>query len=82
MSSTAAGEIEDYLTRLQVTRAKDEDIVAAQPDTAAQGIANRRSRLVRNDSNMLKQDDTSSWARAKLGEQALAGIKDSATIPI
>jgi outer membrane protein assembly factor BamD (BamD/ComL family) len=70
-------QIEDYLTRLQVTRAKDDDIVAAQPDTAAQGIANRRPRLVRNDSNMLKKDDTSSWARAKLREQALAGIKDS-----
>jgi TolA-binding protein len=70
-------QIEDYLTRLQVTRAKDEDIVAAQPDTAAQGIANRRSRLVRNDSNMLKQDDTSSWAKAKARELALA--RDTAT---
>ena len=48
-------QIEDYLTRLQVTRAKDSDIVAAQIDTAAQGIANRRPRLVRNDSNMLKK---------------------------
>jgi tetratricopeptide (TPR) repeat protein len=73
-------QIEDYLTRLQVTRAKDSDIVAAQIDTAAQGIANRRPRLVRNDSNMLKKDDTSSWAKAKLREQALANTKDSTAI--
>jgi tetratricopeptide (TPR) repeat protein len=66
-------QIEDYLTRLQVTRAKDDDTVAAQPDTAAQGAANRRPRLVRNDSNMLVKEDTSQFARAKLREQALAG---------
>jgi len=70
-------QIEDYLTRLQVTRAKEDDTVAAQIDTAAQGIANRRPRLIRNDSNMLKKEDTSQWARAKLREQALAGTKDS-----
>jgi hypothetical protein len=48
-------QIEDYLTRLQVTRAVDDDTVSVAPqiDTAAQGIANRRPRLVRNDSNML-----------------------------
>ncbi|HEY4108997.1 hypothetical protein [Puia sp.] len=48
-------QIEDYLTRLQVTRAVDDDTVTVAPqiDTAAQGIANRRPRLVRNDSNML-----------------------------
>jgi outer membrane protein assembly factor BamD (BamD/ComL family) len=65
-------QIEDYLTRLQVTRAKDSDIVAPQIDTAAQGIANRRARLLRNDSNMLKQDSTSDWAKAKAREVALA----------
>lgn len=47
------GQIEDYLTRLQVTRASDDDIVAPQIDTAAQNAVNRRPRLVRNDSNML-----------------------------
>jgi tetratricopeptide (TPR) repeat protein len=48
-------QIEDYLTRLQVTRAVDDDTITVAPqiDTAAQGIANRRPRLVRNDSNML-----------------------------
>jgi Tetratricopeptide repeat len=70
-------QIEDYLTRLQVTRAKDSDIVAPQIDTAAQGIANRRARLVRNDSNMLKLDSTSDWAKARAREAALA--RDTAT---
>jgi len=48
-------QIEDYLTRLQVTRATDDDSVTVAPqiDTAAQNAANRRPRLVRNDSNML-----------------------------
>jgi hypothetical protein len=66
-------QIEDYLTRLQVTRAKDEDtILNAAPDTAGQAAANRRPRLVRNDSNMLVKEDTSSWARARAKELALA----------
>jgi hypothetical protein len=66
-------QIEDYLTRLQVTRAKDEDTVfKAAPDTAGQAAANRRPRLVRNDSNMLVKEDTSSWARARARELALA----------
>ncbi|HEV9036483.1 MAG TPA: hypothetical protein VGQ51_07685, partial [Puia sp.] len=66
-------QIEDYLTRLKVTRAKDEDTVLnAAPDTAGQAAANRRPRLIRNDSNMLVKEDTSSWARGKAREQALA----------
>jgi hypothetical protein len=59
-------QIEDYLTRLQVTRAQDSDEVAPQIDTAAQGAANRRPRLVRNDSNMLVKEDTSVRAKANL----------------
>ena len=48
-------QIEDYLTRLQVTRAVDDDTITVAPqiDTAAQNAANRRPRLVRNDSNLL-----------------------------
>jgi outer membrane protein assembly factor BamD (BamD/ComL family) len=66
-------QIEDYLAHLHITRAKDEDTVLnAAPDTAAQAAANRRPRLVRNDSNMLVKEDTSSWARARAREQALA----------
>ena len=45
-------EIEDYLTRLQVTRAKDDDSIVvdnAKPTPAP----DNRPRLVRNDSNML-----------------------------
>jgi outer membrane protein assembly factor BamD (BamD/ComL family) len=67
-------QIEAELTRLQVTRAKDDDTLAATPDTAGQAAANNRPRLVRNDSNMLVKEDTSSWARAKLREDSLAGI--------
>ncbi|GGA91434.1 type IX secretion system periplasmic lipoprotein PorW/SprE [Puia dinghuensis] len=46
-------QIEEYLTRLQVTRATEDEVVAPQFDTAAQAAANRRPRLVRNDSNLL-----------------------------
>jgi outer membrane protein assembly factor BamD (BamD/ComL family) len=65
-------QIEAELTRLQVTRAKDDDTLVMAPDTAGQAAANSRPRLVRNDSNMLVKEDTSSWARAKLRERALA----------
>lgn len=67
-------QIEDFLTRLNITRAKDEDTVLnAAPDTAAQAAANRRPRMVRNDSNMLVKEDTSAWARARAKERALGG---------
>lgn len=76
-------QIEDYLTRLQVTRAKDDDLVAAQPDTAAQGVVNRRPRLVRNDSNLLVKEDTSQLARAKIHLPApgVQGNKPAITRP-
>jgi len=65
-------QIEAYLTRLQVTRAKDEDETI---DTSTSvRPADNRPRLVRNDSNMLKADTTSDWARAKQREQALANV--------
>jgi len=67
-------QIEDYLTKLQVTRAKDED---EQIDTTSARRANSRPGLVRNDSNMLKLDTTSDWARAKQREQALAKVPGS-----
>jgi tetratricopeptide (TPR) repeat protein len=65
-------QIEDYLTKLQVTRKSDDD---DKVDTTTTSIrpADTRPRLVRNDSNMLVKEDTSSWARAKQREQALAG---------
>ncbi|HVS95683.1 MAG TPA: hypothetical protein VHE54_04325, partial [Puia sp.] len=71
-------QIEDYLTRLQVTRAKDEDTVLnAAPDTAAQAAANRRPRLVRNDSNLLVKEDTTQLARARVTavSPAAPGVK-------
>jgi tetratricopeptide repeat protein len=66
-------QIEDYLTKLQVTRAKDED---EKIDTTTARPANRPG-LVRNDSNMLRVDTTSDWARAKQREQALANVPGS-----
>jgi len=71
-------QIEDYLTKLQVTRAKDED---ENIDTSTSvRPADNRPRLVRNDSNMLKEDTTSDWARAKQREQALANVKSKPTV--
>lgn len=64
-------QIEDYLTRLQVTRAKDDDsIVIDKTPTAA---ANDRPRLVRNDSNLLVKEDTTQLARAHV--PTAAGVK-------
>jgi hypothetical protein len=58
-------QIEDYLTRLQVKKAADDDsITISNFPTARDSL--KGTRLVRNDSNMLKKDDTSSWARAKV----------------
>jgi tetratricopeptide (TPR) repeat protein len=45
-------EIEDYLTRLQVTRAKDEDSIVVD-NTKPTPAPDNRPRLVRNDSNLL-----------------------------
>ncbi|MBS1604508.1 MAG: tetratricopeptide repeat protein [Bacteroidetes bacterium] len=45
-------EIEDYLTRLQVTRAKDEDSIVVD-NTRPTPAPDNRPRLVRNDSNLL-----------------------------
>jgi tetratricopeptide (TPR) repeat protein len=66
-------QIEDYLTKLQVTRKSDDD---DKVDTTTTSVrpADTRPRLVRNDSNMLVKEDTSSWARAKHREDSLAHI--------
>jgi hypothetical protein len=65
-------QIETYLTNLQITKAKDDDSITISNFTKARDTAEKGTRLVRNDSNMLKKEDTSSWARARLREQALA----------
>ena len=61
-------QIEDYLTKLQIKKATDEDTTAATnfPPTPSVRPANNRPRLVRNDSNMLKKEDTSQLARANV----------------
>ena len=66
-------QIEDYLTKLQVTRKSDDD---DKVDTTTTSVrpADTKPRLVRNDSNMLVKEDTSSWARAKHREDSLAHI--------
>ena len=58
-------QIEDYLTKLQVTRVPDDSVVIT-PLPAAAPTGPARPRLVRNDSNMLVKEDTSQLARAKL----------------
>jgi outer membrane protein assembly factor BamD (BamD/ComL family) len=74
-------QIEDYLTQLQVKKAADDDsITISNFPTARDSL--KGTRLVRNDSNMLKKDDTSSWARAKLREQALANTTPKPTVTL
>ena len=71
-------QIEDYLTKLQVTREKDEE---ENIDTSTSvRPARTQPQLVRNDSNMLKTDTTSDWARAKQREQALANVTAKPTV--
>ncbi len=66
-------QIEDYLTKLQVTRKSDDD---DKVDTSTTSVrpADTKPRLVRNDSNMLVKEDTSSWARARHREDSLAHV--------
>ncbi|HUB61087.1 MAG TPA: tetratricopeptide repeat protein [Puia sp.] len=68
-------QIEDCLTRLQIK--KEEDTVAVSSFPPAARAQNNRPALVRNDSNMLKVDTTSAWAKAKAREAALA--RDTST---
>lgn len=63
-------QIEDYLTRLQIKKAEDTTAVSSFPPAARP--QNTKPGMVRNDSNMLKVDSTSDWARAKAREIALA----------
>ncbi|HWB90620.1 MAG TPA: hypothetical protein VG605_02165, partial [Puia sp.] len=71
-------QIEDYLTKLQVTREKDEE--ENIDTTTSVRPAATQPRLARNDSNMLKVDTTSDWARAKQREQALANVTAKPTV--
>ncbi len=63
-------QIEDYLTKLQIKKAEDTVAVSSFPPEARP--QNNRQGLLRNDSNMLKLDSTSDWAKAKAREAALA----------
>ena len=63
-------QIEAYLTNLQIKKAEDTTTVSAFPPAARP--QNNRPGMVRNDSNMLKVDTASDWAKAKARELALA----------
>jgi outer membrane protein assembly factor BamD (BamD/ComL family) len=63
-------QIEDYLTKLQIKKAEDTVAFSSFPPEARP--QNNRQGLLRNDSNMLKLDSTSDWAKAKAREAALA----------
>ncbi len=74
-------QIEDYLTQLQVTRAKDDDSIVIDKPTA-KAAADDRPRLVRNDSNMLVKEDTSQLARAHIpGTAGVQGQKPAIAQP-
>ncbi len=63
-------QIEDYLTNLQVTRAKDDDILI--DTSSSKSIAkDDRPRLVRNDSNLLKKEDTAVAKAAHIRQPAV-----------
>jgi outer membrane protein assembly factor BamD (BamD/ComL family) len=64
-------QIEDYLTRLQIKKAEDTAVAAGNFPSAAKPQDNRQ-RMVRNDSNLLKADSTSDWAKAKAKEVTLS----------
>jgi tetratricopeptide (TPR) repeat protein len=59
-------EIEDYLTKLEVKRASDEDTVAATVLMPGKVTAPSAPRLVRDDSRLLIKEDTSTLARSNL----------------
>ena len=75
-------QIEDYLTRLQITKTPEDSIVIDNTP-AVTAKAPDRPRLVRNDSNMLVKEDTSQLARAKihLPVTTTPGQKPSPAIP-
>lgn len=75
-------QIEDYLTNLQVTRVPDDSIVIDATPTP-RTTAEKGTRLIRNDSNMLVKEDTSQLARARVhlpASPAAQGQKPSPTL--
>jgi outer membrane protein assembly factor BamD (BamD/ComL family) len=76
-------QIEDYLTNLKIKRAVDDSI----PDADLSGQVTKTPdapRLVRNDSNMLVREDTSTLARARIrttNPSAIAGQKPASGLP-
>jgi len=67
-------QIEDYLTNLQVTRIPDDSIVI-DAASSAKTAAEKGTRLIRNDSNMLVKEDTSQLAKAKIHLPASSAVQ-------
>lgn len=73
-------QIEDYLTKLQVTRIPDDSIVIDNTPTPKTTVE-KGTRLIRNDSNMLVKEDTSQLARARVRLPGAPGVQGQKTSP-
>ncbi|HVW59524.1 MAG TPA: hypothetical protein VHC48_05800, partial [Puia sp.] len=78
-------EIEDYLTKLEVKRASDEDTVSTAPVLMPGKVtAPPAPKLVRNDNNLLKKEDTTTLSKANIqtpgAAPAAGGAKPGITI--
>jgi len=66
-------QIEDYLTKLEVKRASDDDSIVV--DNTAAAKTPDKPRLVRNDSNLLIKEDTTQLARARVHLPPAPGVQ-------
>ncbi|MHA4809812.1 type IX secretion system periplasmic lipoprotein PorW/SprE [Flavitalea flava] len=77
-------QIEDYLTKLEVKRATDDDTAMVSTAPVPAPVTPGLKRLVRNDSNMLVREDTSQLARSKLHLPSAGrdqGVSPAASLP-
>jgi len=79
-------EIEDYLTKLEVKRASDDDTVSTTPVLMPGKVtAPAAPRLVRDDNNLLKKEDTTNLAKANIhapgASPVTSGAKPGITVP-
>ena len=75
-------EIEDYLTKLEVKRASDDETVSTTPVLMPGKVtAPEAPRLVRNDNNLLIKEDTSTLSKAHIPGAAPGGVKPAITTP-
>jgi hypothetical protein len=79
-------EIEDYLAKLEVKRASDDDTVSTAPVLMPGKVtAPAAPRLVRDDNNLLKKEDTTTLSKANVQVPGAApvtgGVKPGITVP-